>query len=314
MKICQLTCLLLTCYTCVAQKTEAYYDFYWKTCPAENASYYSIVEKTDSGWLRNDYYLRAQRLQMRALYEDEACKIQNGYSAYYYSNGFPSSKGRMEHGKQEGVCLSYSPNGMVTDSALFRNGQVVDKRFRWHSNGYMSDSICRVNDSMHVQIGWFDDGNLAYAGYLLYGKEHGKWKYYHRNGRMSAAEVYDHGKIDSAVYFDENGVILTDTTGVNQEAKYPAGESAWRLYLEKKLVWPDGLHFTTAGWVTIGVDFVVDENGKVTDARVSLPLHEAFDKAVLKVISNSPAWQPAVAHNRKVKAWRRQPFTFEQKE
>ena len=83
-------------------------------------------------------------------------------------------------------------------------------------------------------------------------------------------------------------------------------------YLEKNLYWPPRLQFTTTAAVTVGVSFVIDENGKVTDAEVSMPFHEAFDKIALKIIKNSPTWLPGIAHNRKVKAYRRQPVTFTQ--
>ena len=55
-------------------------------------------------------------------------------------------------------------------------------------------------------------------------------------------------------------------------------------------------------------------SGKVIDAEVSLPFHPEFDKIALSIIKDSPAWTPATAHNRKVKAYRRQPITFAQPE
>jgi len=313
MKIYHLLPALLLCYSATAQKTETFYDYYWKPCGAEEARYFGTVEKTDSGWLRNDYYVSTKRLQMQALYEDEACKIQNGNSIYYYANGYASATGRYVHGKREGVCISYHSNGMISDSSLFHNGLVVDKRFGWHPNGFISDSVNRINDSTCVEVGWFDDGNLAYAGYLLNdNKQEGKWKYYHHNGQLSSVELYAHGKLISAGYFDESGKPQTDTSSVNRESNFKGGEAAWIRWLEKKLYWPAHLEFTTPGSVTVGISFVIDENGKVTDAEVSMPFHDAFDKIALNIIKSSPPWQPAVAHNRKVKAYRRQPVTFVQ--
>ncbi len=310
MKITSLLFFFFISHYTIAQKKEAWYDYFWKSSPPENARYYSTVEKTDSGWLRNDYYVSSQRLQMRALYADEACKVRNGDCVYYHANNFPSSVGRMVNNKQEGICIRYHSNSMIADSALYRNGQVVDKRFRWHSNGYVSDSISRVNDSMHVQIGWFDDGTPAYAGYLLHGLNHNKWKYFHHNGQLSAVETYKKDERISAEYFDEEGKPQTDTSAANREATIKGGEAAWRKYLEKKLYWPPGLEFTVPASVAVGISFIVDENGKVTDVEVSMPFHEAFDKIALKVIENSPDWQPAIVHNRKVKAYRIQPVIF----
>src|SRR6266511_5408851 len=121
----------------LAQKTEAFYDFVWQLCSPENARYYSVLENTDSGWLRKDYFISSRTLQMQALFEDKSCKIENGFCRYYHANGNPSIIGRRIHGKQEGICMAYHSNGMMSDSALFHEGHVVDKRFKWHRNGYM---------------------------------------------------------------------------------------------------------------------------------------------------------------------------------
>jgi Gram-negative bacterial TonB protein C-terminal len=124
--------------------------------------------------------------------------------------------------------------------------------------------------------------------------------------------MYSHDNRTSTDYFDESGTPQTDTSAVNHEAMVKGGEAAWKKYLEKKLYWPAGLQFTTPASVTIGVDFAIDENGNVVDAEVSMPFHEQFDKIALSIVKNSPVWIPAMAHNRKVKAYRRQPVTFVQ--
>jgi len=269
MKIFFLSLLSLLHAIAFSQKTETYYDFYWKPCRADVACYYSEVQKTDSGWLRRDIYLNTRTMQRQNLYEDQDCKIQNGLCEYYYANGNPSDIGRRVHGKQEGIYVTYHSNGMMSDSALYHEGRVVDKRFRWHPNGYLADSISRVNDTTAVQVGWFDDGIPAYSGYLVNGKQTGKWRYYHHNLQLSAAEEYAAGKTISATYFDEGGKPLTDTSGVNRVADFKGGSEGWKKYLQKHLYWPTNLKFTTSGAVTVGVDFMIDEDGKVQDARVS---------------------------------------------
>jgi len=61
------------------------------------------------------------------------------------------------------------------------------------------------------------------------------------------------------------------------------------------------------------VSFVINEEGQVEEAFASSPFHPAFDKIALDIIRASPKWNPAMdAHNRKVKAYRRQPVTFVQ--
>lgn len=47
-----------------------------------------------------------------------------------------------------------------------------------------------MNDSTYVQVGWFDDGMISYAGYLVNGEKQGKWRYFHHNGQVSVIEFY----------------------------------------------------------------------------------------------------------------------------
>lgn len=314
MKIFKLLFILLIPVTVLSQKKEVYYSYDWKECPPENARYYSVIEKTDSGWYRKDYYVASKTLQMEALFEDEDCKVTNGSCKYYFANGYPSLIGKEIHGKQEGICLSFYDNGMLSDSALFHDGKIVDKRFKWHPNGVMADSINRINDSTEVDVQWFDDGSLAAAGHLRNGKQAGKWQYFYRNSKLSSLEEYAAGKLKSATYYDESGQIQTDTSAVNREADFKGGISAWKKYLEKNIYWPPNLNFTTPGSITVMIDFTIDENGKVTDPKVSLPFYPDFDKIALTIIKKSPDWMPRIAHNRKVKAYRRQPITFAQQE
>lgn len=309
----RLLLLALVLYTnSFAQPKETYYDFFWKESVPENATYYSVKIKTDSGWLKTEYFIRTKKLQMTALYADEACKVHHGHVYHFYANGIPSAMGRMINNKQEGVCRSYHSNGVISDSAFFKNGKVVDKRFQWHANGMMSDSISRVNDSTYVHIGWFEDGNISYAGYIINEKQNGKWQYFHHNGQLSALETYTNGKLVKAEYFDEQGQSLKDTSNVNHAATIKGGQSAWTQYLGKNLYWPNGLKFTTPASVTVGVSFWVDENGQVSDAEVYLPFHNSFDKIALQIIKNSPKWLPAISHNRAVKVQRKQPIIFYQ--
>ncbi len=307
--------LVLFFFNSVAQKTEAYYDFYWKPCQPTEARFYSTLEKTDSGWLRHDYFIGNQQLQMKALYKDKDCKIKNGYATWYFANGNISMTGRIINDKQEGVCLSFHSNGMIADSASFHLGRPVGARMKWHRNGYPSDSIDHVNDSTDVQVSWFDDGAPAAAGYWVSGKKNGKWKYFHRNGNVAGIVVYDKDKEITQEYFNEDGSPEKNVAAANTEARFAkGGDEGWLKYLYKNLYWPRDLKFGSGSTATVGISFVVNEEGNVEDVMVSTPFHPEFDKIAVRIITESPKWQPAVDHNRKIKAYRLQPVTFTQEE
>ena|ERR1022692_4285042 len=86
--------------TCFAQRIEKYYSYNWKETKPVDARFYSLIDKTDSGWYRRDYFLATKRLQMAGLFEDSNSKLQNGYVYYFYSNGKIEQSGKCEHGKK----------------------------------------------------------------------------------------------------------------------------------------------------------------------------------------------------------------------
>lgn len=50
------------------------------------------------------------------------------------------------------------------------------------------------------------------------------------------------------------------------------------------------------------VDFIIDENGKVTDVKVLKGVDPALDDEAVRVISASPAWKPGYVQGKKVKS------------
>lgn len=297
-----------------AQKTETYYTYNWKPCKPEIARFYSVLQKTDSGWLRYDYYINGPTLQMKALFEDSACKIFNGQCAFFYPNGQLSSLGREIHNKNEGVCVGYHSNGMMSDSANYHNGIPIGNRYKWHPNGIIADSINHTNDSMDVAIQWYDNGVVSQAGYYLHDKAHGKWQYFHRNGKPAGMETFNNGKLVTAEYLNEDGSKLADTSQSHAGASFKGGLSGWQHYLNNKLYWPGGYEFSNGNQAVVLIQLTINEDGNLENVEVAIPFHPVFDKIALDIIRNSPAWKPAISHNRKVKETFLQPVTFIQPE
>ncbi|HPG12670.1 MAG TPA: energy transducer TonB [Chitinophagaceae bacterium] len=96
------------------------------------------------------------------------------------------------------------------------------------------------------------------------------------------------------------------------EADYPGGVQAWRNYLEKNLnpsVPVD--KGAPAGNYMVVVQFVVNKDGNISDIK-SLTNHGyGMEQEVLRIIKNSGKWNPAIQDGRPVKAYRKQPVTFQ---
>jgi Gram-negative bacterial TonB protein C-terminal len=305
-----LLCMYATTSTFSQKVSATFYDYKWQPCEVPLASFYSTLEKTDSGWLRYDYFMGSKKLQMKALYRDSLCKIYNGQEFYFYANGNLEASGLKINNKKEGIYLSYHFNGMMKDSGNFHNDEIVGYQLSWHSNGMLADSVFRRDDSTTIEVSWFDNGNPSSAGYYINNKKHGRWNYFHKNGNPAAAELNDHGKVVSVSYFNEDNSPQTDTSNRTKDEQFKGGIRSWQEYLAGKTYWPQEYKITNSNKATVVVAFVLTEEGKVEDVHVVTPFHRLMDDIAMDAIKKSPLWKPRLDHNRKIKQYLRQPVTF----
>jgi TonB family protein len=312
-KITVLLFFILALWNCShAQKIEKYFDFRWKECPANEARFYALIENTDSGWVRHDYFLREKKVQMIGKYKDSACKISDGYFYFFHANGLLQSTGRYLNNKKNGLWIGVHPNGAMSDSTMYDEGEPTGTSIQWHSNGYISDSTVYKDDGTAVAVSWFDDGGVSSAGRLNMNKYHGKWQFFHRNGKLSASEIYDNGKLVDRKYFSEDGTAMSDTTDKTNPPTFQGGIPGWIKYLEKKLYFPANYQIVNGDKAVVVINFTIDETGAIKDVSVQTPFHRAFDDIALLVVKGAPKWIPAMNHNRKVKYQHTQAVTFNQ--
>ena len=125
---------------------------------------------------------------------------------------------------------------------------------------------------------------------------------------------------DYKIIRDTTPVELSDTTlkvfeKVEIEASYPGGEKAWIRYLQLNL---DAAVPTKkkapAGVYTVIVQFIVDKDGNITEPKPLTNHGYGMEAEVVRVIKSAPNWKPAMQGGRKVKAYRKQPVTFQVEE
>jgi hypothetical protein len=310
--------LFLTAFTANGQKPpprekiERFYTFDWQVTDGTHARFYSIVEHTDSGWHRRDYYLHGPTLQMDGWYEDSAAKIPNGPITYVYPDKKLESTGRYLHGKKDGLWMTWHYNGMLADSTVYSNGHPIGTRLSFYPNGIIEDSSIHHADGSGVIVSWHSNGNLSSAGILAPGgKKNGKWQFWHDNGKYSALELYDHDSLLQYQYYSEDGQPV-DTPRKDRNAIFKGGGNAWTEWLEDNMDWPEGYKITGADEAAIVISATIDESGNVTDVYVSTPFFPEFEKEALIILRHAPRWQPAIRHNRRVQAHIRQPVVFRQ--
>lgn len=108
----------------------------------------------------------------------------------------------------------------------------------------------------------------------------------------------------------------SDTTkrlfeSVEKEAAYPGGEKAWRKFLERNL--NPGVPVKNGapnGRYVVIVQFVVNKEGHVVDIKPLTKEGYGMEEEVVRAMSKSGIWSPAINYGKLVNAYRKQSFTF----
>ncbi|MEO7394440.1 MAG: energy transducer TonB, partial [Chitinophagaceae bacterium] len=131
-----------------------------------------------------------------------------------------------------------------------------------------------------------------------------------KDENIATPVAIDEGKqiVEEKKVEDENKIF----DKVEIEASFPGGDSKWRQYLERnangQVATDNG---APEGTYTTVVQFVVDKEGNISDVR-SLTNHGyGMEDEAMRVIRKGPKWTPAVQNGRQVKAYRKQPITFQ---
>ncbi|HRQ49314.1 MAG TPA: N-acetylmuramoyl-L-alanine amidase, partial [Agriterribacter sp.] len=98
---------------------------------------------------------------------------------------------------------------------------------------------------------------------------------------------------------------------VETEAKFPGGEAAWQKYISSSIKDVIDSLQTENKAGTCVVQFIVDTEGNLSEVQPLTMQGTLFARTVTDAIKNGPKWIPAMQNGHKVKAYRKQPVTFQ---
>lgn len=97
-----------------------------------------------------------------------------------------------------------------------------------------------------------------------------------------------------------------------KNAQFPGGDKAMKDYIAKNLNYPKYAEDIKQEG-TVLVSFVVDEKGKVTDAKVARGVLKAMDNEAIRLVKSMPKWNPGEENGKKVKSQMVVPIEFKLK-
>jgi hypothetical protein len=153
------------------------------------------------------------------------------------------------------------------------------------------------------------------------GKKDGLWEY-----KISTTQTdfftYDNGELvkKTTTFYDKKGKPITnEDDAANKDtvrhtgtkAQFKKGMIDWTTYCHDNLVTPARLReVLRSGKHTVTVCFTIDKQGATTDIYLYQSCEWSGDAEVMRLIADSPKWQPAVQDGRTVLYRQRQSLTY----
>lgn len=162
------------------------------------------------------------------------------------------------------------------------------------------------------------DGKVDSSGSTFEGKKNGWWYYMTDSATLLRKEKYEQGKLLQSM--DTTAIRLQkeedqrkwDSRLVKDEVEafFDGGDKAWAKFLQKNIVFPDRARNLNKNG-TVVIQFIVDTKGNVTNVEVVQSVEYSLDEEAIRIIKKSPKWNPAYMDGHNVKAYRKQPLTFQ---
>ncbi|CAN5775881.1 hypothetical protein BH11BAC4_BH11BAC4_26670 [soil metagenome] len=245
--------------------------------------------------------------------KDNKGTIYQGEYQSFNKNGEMTCSGMYENGKKEGEWKSWHKAGKPETVYNYHEGRLAGLNKSWFESGALQDSIALDNTGTGKAISFYENGGLKSQGNYIHGYKNGTWKYFYNssaNTKSMEAE-FDNDSIMVSRCYTETGNLQNGDCIYEQEATFAGGPMAWHNYLIEKLSGENfARYMKRTNRYQVMVRFIVAKDGSISDIIVENPAIKKLDKLAMKIIEKSPAWEPAVLYNQKIKAYRRQPITF----
>ena len=118
---------------------------------------------------------------------------------------------------------------------------------------------------------------------------------------------------------DEQDVELVDEAPIEEPPElwtdempeYPGGPEALNAFLTREIQYPEVAR-NNGITGTVLIEFVVEKDGRVSNAKVKVPLFPECDKEAVRGVMAMPKWKPGKKNGKPVRCFYQVPVTYRQ--
>ncbi|MEM7551753.1 MAG: TonB family protein [Bacteroidota bacterium] len=322
---------------CVLAQDTVYLDEKFKETVKTAASYYRVYDNhpyfEEYLWVKT-YYI-SDSIQSTATCKTKDCLTKEFHAEWYFENGNKKRECDYVNEKIDGLWTEWYENGNLKEQAEYISGSRIGMWKRWYEDGkpklegtnladktlpsHRRYTVISHWDTMGKKLVTNGDGLARYyhknldtlvvssEGSYKNGYKTGEWRGYSKLGKLKYKETY----IGYEVYgksWDEFGNEYSYTKG---EIKPSFKGGSKRLYdiISRNLKYPkEAKKAKVEGKVFIS--FVVDELGKVTDAKALNDIGYGCAMEAVSLLRKLPDWNPGNQRGQPKKMRMVLPVTF----
>lgn len=193
--------------------------------------------------------------------------------------------------------LSVSVYGQKTDTTYFDSD--------WKATTKEKSSYYRITKTTESGKGYdvedyFNSGKIQMKGtYISLSPEvkNGTFTWYYENGNKETETVYENNVQKSSQHWDQAGNI--EARKIEKQPTFPGGMGNFYKYISENFRYPSVNNFRPKG--IIRISFVVDKDGSISDVYASETLDPYLDAEAVRVVKNSPKWEPGIQDGKVVR-------------
>jgi len=115
------------------------------------------------------------------------------------------------------------------------------------------------------------------------------------------------GDVEDDAYYDEPPIM---GMVAEEMPEFPGGMDSLQAFLVSEILYPQ-VAKDNGITGTVLVEFVVEKDGRVTNAKVKVPLFPECDKEACRAVMSMPKWKPGKNMGKPVRSYYQVPITFQ---
>lgn len=270
----------------------------------DSADYIRVIETPDSG---------ERYFSVKEFYQDGSKKLVGKASSFkplvvyedtivnYYKNGMKESAINYKKNLCLGMAYYFFQNGKLKKQVEFLEMDLTRKEdasseFEQKTKLiYRLDSLGKIlvkdGNGHLIDTSKFEKDQFIEEGDYKNGFKDGVWKGYYASGKSSYVESYHAEKFISGVNTVDGKAYEYSILEI--PPAYKGGIDSFYRYLGRSIRYPRAAYKNGISG-SVHVSFIVEKDGKVSNARIMKSVFGAIDQEALRVVSASPNWIPAM--------------------